>query len=253
MKVLVLGSKGMLGHLVADYLTDHEEINVSTVSSRWPSENFKSELVNTEVDFIVNCIGAIPQKTDDFSANIDLPRWLEENIDKQVKIIHPGTDCEIDDDAYGISKRRASEYIQKYSKRTRIIQTSIIGPELSSSAGLFGWFMSESGRVGGWTSHMWNGNTTLQWVYCCLDIMKNWESYKTLTVLEGQTISKFEILTSIKKVFKKDIIVDPVETDTWVNKCLSGEIKTKALEAQLKELKHYMRKRATQYEQYFTS
>ena len=253
MRILVLGHKGMLGHLVEDYLSGCKEASVSTIEHRWPTNDFKTEVINSNIDFVVNCIGSIPQKTNDFSPNIELPMWLEENLDSSIRIIHPGTDCEIDNDEYGTSKRKASEFIQKNSKRTRIIQTSIIGPELSSSAGLFGWFMSENNKVGGWTSHMWNGNTTLEWSHHCWDIINNWENYETLTVVEGQTVSKFEILTAIKKVFKKDIVIEAVETEAWVNKCLSGELKTKSLESQLKELKDYMQKRETKYEQYFAA
>ena len=48
------------------------------------------------------------------------------------KIIHPGTDCEMDDDDYGNSKRIASEWIKSSGQNTKIIKTSILGPELNT-------------------------------------------------------------------------------------------------------------------------
>ena len=242
----------MLGHLVKDYLLSSPDVTIKTINHRWPSENFKSSVKSAEVDIVINCIGAIPQKTKDFSVNIELPIWLENNVSKSTKIIHPGTDCEIDDDDYGNSKREASEYIQRNSTRTKIIQTSIIGPELFSSAGLFSWFMSSTGSVNGWTTHLWNGNTTLEWAHRCLDMIKNWEKYDILTVIQGETVSKYEILSLIQETFEKDIEINAVETSSVVNKCLEGELKTAPLKEQLLELKKYMIERKTKYDQYFT-
>ena len=242
----------MLGHLAVSYMNDQHEFNVKTVSSRWPSDEIMEDIKKSKSDIIINCIGAIPQKTKDFAVNTQLPRWLEINLPPACRIIHPGTDCEMDDDDYGSSKREASEYIQNTSDRTRIIQTSIIGPELSSSAGLFSWFMGEKNNVDGWTKHMWNGNTTLEWSKQCLNIIKNWEKYSILTTIEGQRMSKYEVLILIKKIFNKNTEITPVETPP-VDKCLSGTVKSKALKEQLEDLKNFMFKRKKQYGQYFTA
>ena len=40
MKVLVLGHKGMLGHMVTKYLLDND-VEVITTSIRWPESPFK--------------------------------------------------------------------------------------------------------------------------------------------------------------------------------------------------------------------
>ena len=51
MKVLVLGHKGMLGHMVVRYLTDNK-FNVSTTESRWPDN--KAEITEFDGDYIIN-------------------------------------------------------------------------------------------------------------------------------------------------------------------------------------------------------
>ena len=70
MKVLVLGSNGMLGHMVTKYLK-YKKIDVSLFVGRWPKD--KEFLSTWKGDYIINCIGAIPQRTKDFSVNWELP------------------------------------------------------------------------------------------------------------------------------------------------------------------------------------
>ena len=104
MKVLVLGHKGLLGNCVHRYLSQFHE--VSTIDFRYPSNEF-IEYVNSYHGTIVNCIGAIPQKTDDFRVNIEIPIFLSK---VNCNVIHPGTDCE-DNTPYGISKKQATDHI----------------------------------------------------------------------------------------------------------------------------------------------
>ena len=129
MKVLVLGHKGMLGHMVSKLLTS-KNVEVTTTDCRWSTSCFKNTIKGFNGDYIINCIGAIHQRTDQFNINWELPQWLDEN--SNCKIIHPGTDCEMDDDDYGNSKRIAAEWIKSLGKNTKIIKTSILGPEIST-------------------------------------------------------------------------------------------------------------------------
>ena len=85
-KILVLGANGMLGHMVKKYL--EYDFIVNTVEHKWPSEEFKQAISNSDDDILINCIGAIPQKTKEFKINYELPIWLENNFGSN--IIHPG-------------------------------------------------------------------------------------------------------------------------------------------------------------------
>ena len=98
--ILVLGHKGMLGHMVCRVFNQNSNYNILTISERFP--NWNENLFNN-VDFVINCIGAIPQKTDNFDINWEIPIWLNENT--KCKIIHPATDCEFDVSNYGLSKK----------------------------------------------------------------------------------------------------------------------------------------------------
>ena len=62
MKVLVLGHKGMLGHMVSKFLI-YKGAEVITTDCRWPTSCFKNTTQNFDGDYIVNCVGAIHQRT----------------------------------------------------------------------------------------------------------------------------------------------------------------------------------------------
>ena len=230
MRVFVLGHKGMLGHMVVKYL-ESQGVDIATTSKRFPDWNPR---MFARADYIVNCIGAIPQRTNNFTINYELPEWLGK-LDR--KVIHPGTDCEMDDDDYGLSKRKAAEYIINHTTNTKILKTSIIGPEVNSKVSLFEWFLSQENKVFGYTKAMWNGNTTLEWAKQCLHLIENWRDYKTLTILEGESISKYDMLNIIKETLDKTIEILPKELGE--NKLLKGDIITPSFKQQLKELKEY--------------
>ena len=211
MKILILGSSGMLGHMVKKYLEQYYEIE--TINHRWPSTDFKTSIIDSNADFLVNCVGAIPQRTKDFAINWELPIWLDKYFDG--KIIHPGTDCEMDDDYYGNSKRVAAEWIKKEGKHTKILKTSIVGPELNTKASLMEWFLSQEGEINGYSECYWNGNTTLTWAQYCLYLISHWDKLPTENILEGECISKYNLLLLLKEIYNKNIIINPINKPSF--------------------------------------
>jgi len=238
MKVLIIGHTGMLGNTVYDYLIGEVD-SLTVISERWPSTPFKNMIKEFDGDYIINCIGAIPQRTDKFKINYELPMWLDENVD--CRVIHPATDCEMDDDEYGKSKFKAGRYLAIHGSKTKQIVTSIIGHELNTKVSLLDWFLSSEESVSGYTECYWNGNTTLEWTKQAYTMMLNWEKYSKRTVISSNCISKYKLLTIIKEVYNKDIIINE-DDQVKVNKCLSGQIKTLPIKEQLKELKKFYNK-----------
>ena len=228
MKILVLGHKGMLGHMVHKVFSNNYE--VVTIDDRFP--DWSKDMFNG-VDFIINCIGAIPQKTNEFDINWQIPIWL--NANTNCKVIHPATDCEFDNSNYGLSKKRATDYIKDYCETTKIIQTSIIGPELNSNVSLLEWFLSQKGEVDGYTEAIWNGVTSLEWAKQCKIIIDNWDITPILTILYSNKVSKFKLLIIIQECYgKRDVIIMPKKLGN--DKSLSGTIKTKDIDKQIREL-----------------
>ena len=237
MRILILGHTGMLGHMVHKYLTS-KSLNVETTNQRWPSQEFKEFVKEYDGDFIINCIGAIHQKTKNFDINWELPIFLD--FYSKCKIIHPGTDCEMDDDDYGTSKRIAKDFIVNTSKNTKSIKTSIIGPELNGKASLMEWFLSnnDESTVNGYSKFYWNGNTTLTWSEFTYNVIKNWDKFEVETILASECISKKEILDSINVVFERKINITE-KPEISFNKCFDGGIITPHIKEQLLKLKDF--------------
>ncbi len=262
MKVLVLGHKGMLGRAVTQYYSQLPNYEVATTSIRFGEDTFSDEIRKIAPDFIINCIGKIPQKkplseAEYSNLNRDLPLFLD-TLD--IKVVHPTTDCEFRgdippgtaytkndrrdaDDAYGTSKAQASQQLEESGNNTKIIRTSIIGHEENTSLSLLDWFLSQQGSTRGYTNHFWNGITTLEWAKQCHDLIENWDTRPKLNQLGTTThYSKFEIITIAKNIYQKDIEIIPFATDTTVNKCLLSDRTLPELEIQLKELKTFFNK-----------
>lgn len=259
--VLVLGHKGMLGNAVHRYLSETGKYNAMSTDGRFGDASFTKTVKATGAEFIINCIGIIPQKkptADDYrKINIELPIFLEA-LGK--KVVHPSTDCEFAgsiplyakynkdherdaEDEYGKSKADISKLIETSFKNTKIIRTSIIGHELSTHVALLDWFLQAEGSVKGYTNHYWNGITTLQWAKLCEEMIDNWDSYPTLNQYGTDKVaSKYELLKMFQKVYGKGIAIDPFEPSHMVNKCLESDKQLPDLVAQLTELKSFYKK-----------
>ena len=253
MKILVLGHKGMLGNMVYKYLSTKNDCELFTTDLRWPTKEFKKFVIDfceDEYDaYVINCIGAIHQRTTDFDVNIDLPIWLDKIIStigfpmipifQRCKVIHPGTDCEIDNDEYGKSKRKIAEYLKENGMVTKTIKTSIVGTEVDTKASLLEWFLNtDEKEINGWSEYYWNGNTTLQWSKICYELIKNWREFDEVTIPATECISKCQLLEIMKEIYQKDIVINK-SLDIKVNKCLTGNIKVPTIREQLIELKEF--------------
>ena len=110
-KVLILGSSGLIGHQVYNYLKDNSDFSLSNISYRRKlnndtilldarnEQNFLDQIKRIQPNYIVNCIGVlnIGAKKDSESVmfiNAHLPHRLVKLADKiQAKLIHISTDC----------------------------------------------------------------------------------------------------------------------------------------------------------------
>ena len=45
-KILVLGHKGMLGHIVENYLSSKKNFQTKNITERWPTKSFKKSIHN---------------------------------------------------------------------------------------------------------------------------------------------------------------------------------------------------------------
>jgi len=263
-RILVLGHTGMLGNTVVRYFSALPgQYRVDTINDRWDTDAFKHKVKNAGANFIINCIGAIPQKHAKEPSlyqklNIDLPIFLESI---GIPVIHPSTDCEFSgqlpigeryrkedlrdaEDAYGKSKAMISEMIERKFMNTKIMRVSIIGHETSgTSVSLLEWVLASSGSVKGYTDHYWNGMTTLEWSKQCARLIDHWGSMPVLNQYGTKQVeNKYELVQLIAEVYRHDLIVEPYDTKQNVNKCLESDIEIPSIRTQLEELRRFYKR-----------
>lgn len=262
-KILILGHYGMLGRAVYFYFSGNPNFELLTIPQgvRWPSQEFKEALDNA--DWIINCIGAIPQRTpnkaDLFSVNTELPIYL---LSTGKKVIHAATDCEysgkielgqyynIEDyedayDDYGISKKLVTILAKhSYVPSFNIIRTSIIGLEEKTNFSLLNWAVTQfnnDANISGFTNHYWNGITTLEWAKVA-EALINMDLEEAAFVQPTiETLSKYDLLLMIKEVFtpNSETIISAVASEKFQNKSLAPNAQVNSIRDQLVELKEW--------------
>lgn len=268
MKIIILGSKGMLGQMTSKYFLKkkYEVINYNKYFTEKNCYSYFDEINKLESSVIINCIGKIKQKSTDPSellwSNSIFPLTVSRELDDKHLLIHPSTDCVFNGngdafyssydkhnamDMYGFSKSIGEKAISNHGNHI-IIRVSIIGPDFNSSSGLLSWFLNlENGmEVNGYSNHFWNGITTLEWCKQVESLISKFGNKKNNKIIQFGTknmISKYEMLKLFKRIFDKKIIIKPFKTTDDVNRCLNPEIISVNLEQQLNELKSFIDKK----------
>lgn len=254
MKVIVLGAGGMLGHKMFQVM---ERVfpgkvlgTIRTIKSKFIENNtdkmlvlnadFKEELEKTfeihHPEFVLNCIGSIPQKNPEKESykklNAVLPVTLNILSEKYgYKLIHFSSDCvftgslgkytEEDtpdaDSIYGKSKA-VGEFC---SSNNLVLRTSIIGRELYGNYGLLEWFLSQK-EVKGYTNHFYSGVTTLELALIVKDIILYHNNLKGLYNISAEPVSKYNLLCLIKNTLNLDIKIIPFSTEVSVDRTLNA-------------------------------
>jgi dTDP-4-dehydrorhamnose reductase len=265
MKILILGSNGMLGQMAYKYFSS--KYNVEVYNKRFSIENrhaFLEDIRGFGDCVIINCIGRIKQKLsnvfDLYFVNSILPFDLANGINEGQTLIQPSTDCvysgttssfyssstlpdAIDD--YGWSKVLGEKPILN-KNNCYLIRVSIIGSDNTESPkGLLGWFLSNNDNdiIQGYTDHWWNGITTLEWckkVESLVFMDKNAKnSGKILQLGTNEKQSKFELINYFQTIYNTKFIIQPYLSGIFTNRCLIPDYPSEHIFDQLKELKEF--------------
>ena len=239
-KVLVLGSAGLIGHQVYNYLKDSDNYELHNISYRNKIQNdtilldardekiFIDKITSIRPHYIVNCIGILinGSDTDPENAiflNSYMPHRLTRLSDKiNAKLIHISTDCVFSGD-------KKEPYVETDEKDGRgvyaktkglgeiindkhlTLRTSVVGPELKSDGEeLFHWFMNQSDSVSGFTKAIWSGVTTIE-----LAKAVKWSIENNITglyhITNNHPINKNELLKLFNKYTNKGVKIIPVD------------------------------------------
>ena len=241
MKVTVLGSQGMAGHMVSAYLRSqgHDVSDVTrAVMDVERSYQVQQWLGTLQTDFVVNCIGLLVRpcaERPDRAAMINawFPQYLAHQLAKtHTRLIHLSTDCVFDGqdgpyaesdphtelNAYGRSKSLG----EINNTKDITMRMSIIGPELRNGTGLLHWVTANPDvELPGWNNAWWNGITTLQLAKC----IDRWIQDPAVTgiyhvVNNDVNINKYELLKVINRVYQLGKTVIETQGPKTVNKIL---------------------------------
>lgn len=280
-KVVVLGSLGMAGHIMAEVLDktgDYEVFGVARQAGEYVDgvldvTDFKAlenYLEKIKPDYIINCVGAlVSQSKDDVPSaillNSYLPNFLSQLGNKlDYKLIHISTDCVFSgkdgqyteasyrdgDDNYARTKALG----EVVNDKDLTIRTSIIGPELKTDGtGLLDWFLKQEGSISGYTQAYWSGVTTLELAKATAAFLKQ-DITGLYQLCPKDKISKYDLLKLFAKVWDKTIKIEPFE-NYKVDKslvCARNDFSytTPEFEKMLIETKQWMEAHPTYYMHY---
>jgi dTDP-4-dehydrorhamnose reductase len=238
MRVVVLGARGMLGHVTVTVLREagHEVIGVARsgptdrVLDLEDRSATHAMLREAKPDWVVNAAGRLNRAVDAamgpaIYVNSYMPHLLAGwGAEQGFRLLHVSTDCVFEGDrgayrvedvpdatsAYGRSKALG----EVVNDRDLTIRTSIIGPELSGvGTGLMLWFLRQKERAPGWTKAIWTGLTTLELARVIDAIVSGRVLASGLwQCVPAQPISKCELLQLMNEAIRaRPIAIDAVE------------------------------------------
>lgn len=246
MKILVIGSQGMAGHVITKYLKSKNYDVVTCARNNSDiildverlsiSDPFFENLKN--YDFIINCIGLLVKDSIErpdraIIINSWFPHAVEYAIQQtSTKLIHLSTDCVFDGKKGNYTEDDLHTEINAYGKSKSLgeinnnkditFRMSIVGPEIKQNGtGLFHWFCNTNSTVDGWNNAFWNGITTLQLAKCI-------EMYINKPIITGvyhlvnnnNRISKYELLLKFNEIYQLKKQINETVGTKPVNKIL---------------------------------
>ena len=224
-KVTILGATGMLGSAC-----------LKVIPNAFHPLRTEFDALSSEPKFegwVINCIGAIPQRINDLVLMKDLNDFFPKRLgESDAKVIQIATDCVFSGKIGKYSELDKPDPIDEYGKtklageeaRSLKIRCSIIGPD-KSNASLFEWVRQqpEGATIYGYTDHFWNGVSTNVFANLAKGIIQNnfWED-AVLHFVPRDSVSKYELLKMIaKRTNRTDLIIVKKITGEKIDRTLT--------------------------------
>ncbi|MCP4372431.1 MAG: SDR family oxidoreductase [Deltaproteobacteria bacterium] len=249
MRILILGGDGMLGHQLFKHLKPNHDVRVTlrqdlsvykefmlfSKENAYPGIDVRSPIKLAEVltdfhpDAVVNAIGIVKQLPESYESipSIEINALFPHRLaflckDISARMIHLSTDCvfsgnkgnykESDtsdpDDLYGRTKFLG----EVTAKHCLTLRTSMIGLELSRKKALLEWFLAQKETVKGYKKAIFSGFTTLELSRIIENVILNYPEANGVYHVSSEPISKFDLLSLIKKGLNLPIEIIPDES-----------------------------------------
>jgi len=247
-KILVVGCKGMAGHVVKSYLESTRNYDVwglarevlpqKKIINLDVSNTKKLEDVLNKGDFdvVINCIGLLNKTAED---NPELAVWFNSYFPQLLaslgsvynfKLIHISTDCVFSGKEGGYNENSFKNGVGVYAQSKALgevindkdltFRTSIIGPELKNNGiGLFHWFMNQKEMISGYKEAYWTGVTTIELAKAIKRAID--QDLKGLFhLVNNDKISKYDLIKEFNSIFKNNEIKINTNCEYRIDKSL---------------------------------
>ena len=249
MKLLILGSSGLLGNTLTKYF--FEKNNYETFGFLRDTAKlkfFKRKYINRLIiiqdilnindlsskikvlrpNVIINCIGQTNKIRGQNLNNLEnfininslFPFRLKALCDEiQSRLIHFSSDCVFSGEKGFYSERDNPDPTDVYGKSKLLgeldseniitIRKSVIGHELDSKKGLLEWFLNQEGYVEGYKEAIFSGLTVLELARIIDMYILPNKNIKGIIHLSAEPISKYDLLKIIANQYNKIINIKP--------------------------------------------
>jgi dTDP-4-dehydrorhamnose reductase len=251
MRILVLGSHGMIGHKLFVELQrlGHDVYGTTrTLDKKLPQgmnpflsktisnidafqfSSIEQVLDEVRPDFVINAIGIIKQshETRDhdlcYQINALFPHKLAYACEyRKIRLLQLSTDCVFSGlkGAYTEADTPDAQDIYGQTKflgevtnlnYTLTIRISAIGKELGSKRGLLEWFLNANDKVRGFSGALYTGFTTIQLAKIIHQYILPNKDLRGLFHVSSDCIDKYTLLKNLNESFHKNLLVEKVST-----------------------------------------
>jgi len=225
MKLLILGSEGMVGHIVRQYFLE-EGHDISYFHGIGELRRLENLLMNEKYDAVINCFAVVNQEAEEDKVraiwvNSLLPHFLEKvTTGTNTVVVHRSTDCifsgkkgkyNLTDTPDATSFYARSKALGELNNEKDItIRTSLIGPETDKEGrGLFNWFYKQK-EVSGYANSIWTGITTIEYAREIEWLLNN-KKHGVFQLVPDKVISKYDLLLLFEKYYPGNRKITRVE------------------------------------------
>lgn len=260
MRVLVLGGSGMLGSVCVKHFlsagfevtatargTSLEDCQAESPGATWRAfEVGQADLtaILPEGGWVVNAIGVVNKRCgspagaeEAIRVNSLFPHDLARAARAVgAKVIQIATDCVFAGAHGGYVESSPHDALDVYGKTKSLgecdlegihhVRVSIVGPERGTTS-LLGWFLSvgAGATVHGYSNHLWNGVTTLEFARVCAGVIRaDYPLPRLCHLVPADIVSKEQLLRLFGQHFRPDVEVRSHATPFSVDRTLATEV-----------------------------
>jgi dTDP-4-dehydrorhamnose reductase len=260
MKVCVLGSGGLLGHMLIRILSESHDVYGTTRGKaskdsllarflpleKWIGEvdamepsSIESVFEKSQFDVVINCIGLIKQRSDQvddrlmMTINGEFPHQLAKFANSSgARVIQISTDCVFSGNKGNYVETDTPDPVDTYGRSKLLgelndstnltIRTSHIGRELSVKKSFVEWLLSQrNGRISGFSGAIYSGLTTKELAKVIGNLVPTETGLSGLFHVSSEAISKLEIIIKLNELL--DLNIEVIEDETVrINRSLNS-------------------------------